>query len=158
MTKPVTWLIVVVKMMMTFHSKKADHHGYRSSFEEKIAKQLDECGVEYEYEPIGEKISYTIPIRVHKYLPDFVLSNGIIIETKGHFTSSDRQKHLAIKAQHPELDIRFVFANPNKKLSKISKTTYAQWCKKYGFKFASKCVPLEWIEEKTEISLNKRKD
>ena len=45
------------------------------------------------------------------YIPDFVLDNGIIIETKGLFTSEDRRKHIEVQKQHPELDIRFVFTN-----------------------------------------------
>ena len=37
---------------------------------------------------------------------------------------------LAVKKQHPELDIRMVFKAPFNKISKRSKTTYAQWCPK----------------------------
>lgn len=82
------------------------------------------------------------------YTPDFVLANGIIVETKGRFITSDRQKHLMIKEQHPDLDIRFVFSNPNSKLYKGSKTTYADWCDKHGFKWAKEEIPLEWIKER----------
>lgn len=53
--------------------------------------------------------------------PDFVLTNNIIIETKGLFTSPDRRKHVWIKKQHPELDIRFVFTNSKAKLYKGAK-------------------------------------
>jgi hypothetical protein len=71
----------------------------------------------------------------------------LIIETKGRFVTEDRQKHLLIKAQHPELDIRFVFSNSRAKISKTSKTTYAAWCDKYGFKYADKRIPEAWLEE-----------
>ena len=57
-----------------------------------------------------------------------MLSNGIIIETKGSFTAADRRKHLAIKKQHPKLDIRFVFENSKRKLSKGAKSSYGEWC------------------------------
>ncbi|MBZ5882545.1 endonuclease I, partial [Escherichia coli] len=59
----------------------------------------------------------------------------------------DRQKHLLINAQHPELDIRFVFSNPKARISKTSQTTYADWCERHGFKYAAKVIPQEWIDE-----------
>ena len=121
--------------------------GYRSGLEEKVAQQLTSIGVSAEYETT--KIKYTIPESVHTYTPDFVLPNGIIIETKGRFTAEDRKKHLLIKGQHPELDIRFVFSRTTEPITKGSKTTLANWCAKNGFKFSSKTIPTEWIEEGT---------
>ena len=82
------------------------------------------------------------------YTPDFVLPNGIIIETKGRFTSDDRRKHTLIKRQHPKLDIRFVFESSRRKLSKGAKTTYGIWCERNKFLFADRVVPLEWLKEK----------
>jgi hypothetical protein len=98
----------------------------------------------------GEKQITPIPYtqsKERKYHPDFQLENGIIIEAKGWFKTSDRQKHLAIKYQHPNLDIRFVFSNPQNKIGKKSNTTYAMWCEKNGFKFSKGTVPAEWINE-----------
>lgn len=92
-------------------------------------------------------ILYDKPARTSRYTPDFPLPNGIIIETKGRFVTADRQKHLLVKAQHPDKDIRFVFSNANAKISKQSKTTYAMWCDKNGFKYANKSVPPAWIKE-----------
>lgn len=90
-----------------------------------------------------------MPAKEHTYTPDFLLKrSGIIVETKGQFTSEDRQKHLYVKAQHPELDIRFVFQNPNAPIYKGSKTTYAKWCEKHGFKYATRLIPLEWCTSK----------
>jgi len=71
----------------------------------------------------------------------------IFIETKGLFTSADRQKMRLVKEQHPEKDIRFVFSNSRSRISKKSSTTYAMWCDKYGFKHADKHIPLEWLNE-----------
>jgi hypothetical protein len=102
--------------------------------------------VEFDFEALT--IKYEKPARVSKYTPDFrLLRNGIIVETKGRFVTADRQKHLLIKAQHPNLDIRFVFDNPNARISKQSRTTYAMWCEKYGFRYAKKSIPQEWIDE-----------
>jgi len=116
---------------------------FRSGLEYKVACQLDDLGVAYEYENLRVKYQR----RESTYTPDFELPNGIIIEAKGRFTSSDRSKHLRIKEQHPELDIRFVFSNSNNKLNKNSNTTYAGWCERYGFRYSDKTIPKEWIDE-----------
>lgn len=118
--------------------------GFRSGLEEKVAKQLTEAGVAYEYETT--KIKYVVPESVHKYTPDFLLPNGVVVETKGRFTLSDRKKHLLIQKQQPDLDIRFVFSNSKTKISKGSKTSYADWCNKNNFVFADKEIPEEWLK------------
>ena len=125
--------------------RNALRHGYRSGLEHVVKDSLHtrKCKAKYECMKIEwEDLSY------RKYTPDFLLPNGIIIETKGRFTPADRIKHLAIQKQHPNLDIRFVFSNSNSKLRKGAKTTYADWCEKHGFLYADKDVPQEWIDEK----------
>lgn len=121
--------------------------GYRSGLEEKIASELSERNAEFSYE--SEKITYTVPASQHKYSPDFriIRPNGTIlyIETKGIFSSDDRKKHILIKEQHPNLDIRILFQNANNRIAKKSKTTYADWCEKHGFKYASKEIPEDWL-------------
>lgn len=121
-------------------------HGFRSGLEETIAKKLSTDKVPFEYEKL--KINFNQPEKKRSYTPDFqLLSNGIIIESKGRFLVADRLKHLWVKEQHPELDIRFVFSNSKAKLSKASKTTYGMWCDKYGFKYADREIPKGWINE-----------
>lgn len=93
------------------------------------------------------KLTYTTPPTEHKYTPDFPLPNGIIVETKGRFTAEDRAKHLLVKAQHPDRDIRFVFSNSRARLYKGSPTSYAMWCDKHGFKYADKLIPQAWLHE-----------
>lgn len=117
--------------------------GFRSGFEGKIAKQLEEAGLNVEYETT--KIKYSVPESKHVYTADFQLPNGIIVETKGKFDPSDRKKHLLIQKQHPDKDIRFVFQNSKNKINKGSKTTYADWCNKHGFIYADKEIPKEWL-------------
>ena len=106
-------------------------------------------GVEFEYEE--HKIEYLVPERRAKYTPDFYVYTRsgklIIIESKGRFVTANRQMHLLVKQQYPDLDLRFVFSNPNQKISKQSKTTYSMWCEKHGFLYAAKVVPQEWIDE-----------
>lgn len=121
-------------------------NGFRSGLEERIAQDLLERGVGFSYE--DKVIQYIKPQKPARYTPDFNLENGIIIEGKGRFLTEDRQKHLLIKAQHPELDIRFVFSNSQQRISKKSKTTYAMWCEKHGFQYADEMIPIEWIKEK----------
>jgi hypothetical protein len=119
-------------------------HGYRSGLEEDVAKELTKKGVDFEYET--RKIKWT-DHKVRTYTPDIILPNSIIVELKGRFVAADRRKHLEIKKQYPEYDIRFVFQNPNARLNKVSKTTYRQWCKRHGFECAYLTIPQEWIDE-----------
>ena len=121
-------------------------HGYRSGFEHTVSKELTEAKVKFEYETTV--ISYIKPETNHTYTIDFTLPNGILVETKGRWVLEDRKKHLLIKKQHPELDIRFVFMNPNGKIRKGSKTTYANFCDKHGIIWADKQIPKTWYKEK----------
>jgi len=123
----------------------AKKYGYRSGLEQKVSDYLNERNVKYGYECI--KIEWE-DLAYRTYTPDFVLNNGIIIETKGLFTAADRRKHLAIKKQHPTLDIRFVFTNSNSKLRKGAKSTYAEWCIKKGFRYYDRIIPEDWLKEK----------
>lgn len=125
-------------------SKRAD--GYRSGLESGLGKQLTRQGVDFEYETLV--VPFTQPAKDRRYTPDFFLPNAIVIETKGQFTSADRQKHLMVRDAWPELDIRFVFSRSSTRISKASKTTYAVWCNTKGFLYADRLVPLEWIREK----------
>ena len=124
--------------------KNAIKHGYRSGFEHKVADQLSESKIKFEYETTT--INYIKPETKHTYTIDFTLPNGILVETKGRWVIEDRKKHLLIKNQHPELDIRIVFQNAKTKIRKGSKTTYADWCDKNGIIWAEKNIPKSWFE------------
>ena len=119
-------------------------HGFRSGLEEDIDNILKQVGVDGEYEQ--NKILYIKPETNHTYTPDFRLPNGVYIETIGRFVLADRQKHILIKKQHPELDIRFIFQNARNKIRKGSKTTYGDWCIKHGFIYSDKIIPPEWFD------------
>ena len=119
---------------------------YRSGLEERVANQLDDLNVSFDYET--ETITYTKPEEKGRYTPDFILPNGIYVETKGQFVTADRKKHKLIRQQFGDkYDIRFVFSNPKARIGKKSTTTYADWCERYGFKYAAKEIPQAWIEE-----------
>ena len=134
---------------MAVHSHKAFRaarkYGYRSGLELKISEYLNGLKVKYDYETI--KIEWE-DLAYRTYTPDFILNNGIIIESKGMFTAADRRKHLAIKRQHPTLDIRFVFENSRRKLRKGAKSNYGEWCIKYGFLYYDRIIPEDWLKEK----------
>jgi hypothetical protein len=132
-----------VMLVVRRHNKRV----YRSGLEQEVAAYLKGKQSKVRYEVL--KVEWE-DLKYRTYTPDFVLDNGIIVETKGIFDSEDRQKHLAVKAQHPELDIRFVFSNANAKLYKGAKTRYFEWCNKYGFKWAHRVVPEDWLKETGE--------
>ena len=74
---------------------------FRSGLEEKVADLLVNLGVKYEYE--STKVPYILQCN---YTPDFLLPNGVYLETKGQLTEEDRRKMKAVKAANPELDIQ----------------------------------------------------
>ncbi|MGE8142317.1 hypothetical protein ACQKOE_10105 [Novosphingobium sp. NPDC080210] len=122
-------------------------NGFRSGLEKKIADDLSDKGIPFDYEKL--KITYTVPERQATYTPDFVLlDNGIIVESKGIFDADDRKKHLLIKQQHPDLDIRLVFSRANAPIYKGSPTTHANWADHHGFKWDEKLIPDAWLKEK----------
>ena len=57
---------------MTKKTKKI----FRSKLEESVADILDKVGAKYEYDT--HTVAYTIQ---HHYNPDFVLVNGVMLET-----------------------------------------------------------------------------
>ena len=123
--------------------RHAIRNGYRSGLEDDISEDLKVRGVSFKYETL--KIKWTL-LENKTYTPDFILPNGIIIESKGRFVAADRKKHLKVKEQHPNLDIRFVFSNSRGKLSKGAKSTYGDWCDKHGFTYADKRIPDGWLK------------
>lgn len=119
--------------------------GFRSGLEDTVNSAFNTSGVHVKYEDPASKIRYVIPSRPTVYTPDFKLPNGVLVETKGRFVTADRKKHKLIKEQFPHLDIRFVFSNPNARISKTSRTTYADWCNTHGFRYAAANRPTEWL-------------
>lgn len=123
---------------------------YRSGLEERNVAHCKKFGIEPGFET--HKIAYTVPERQAFYNPDLFLPNGIIVETKGIFETADRQKHLLVREQYPELDIRLVFSSSKSKIYSGSKTTYGDWCEKHGIIYADKLIPASWLKEpKKEI-------
>lgn len=123
---------------------------WRSGLEEVNGDLLRSRGIEFTYEE--RKLKYLPAQKMRTYTPDFEIKTKsgkkIIVETKGYWTTDDRKKMLDVIQQHPDLDIRIVFQNPNAKIRKGSKTTYADWCQKFlGIPWAAKVIPDAWLDE-----------
>ena len=138
---------------MSLVVRKHNANRYRSGLEKVVAEYLKQNKKNFRYEDL--KIEWK-DLRYRTYSPDFILDNGIIVETKGIFDNEDRRKHLAVREQHPELDIRLVFSNAKAKLYKGSKTTYAMWCEKNNFLYSHRVIPPDWLEEKGKAVKTKR--
>lgn len=140
-------------------TRKHLENTYKSGLEAVNSDLLNDSGVVFYYEPIDGKIAYTIPSSTHVYTPDFVITTKsgktIIVETKGIWTYVDRFKHLLVKQQHPELDIRFIFSKSLTRINKKASTTYRDICEGRGranfkgitWRYADRLIPLDWLEE-----------
>ena len=116
---------------------------YKSRFEKRFASDLEQRRIVFDY----EKHKFSYQPKIKNYTPDFYMPEfDLFVETKGFFNVADRVKHLLIKEQHPDVDIRFVFMNARNKIYKGSKTTYADWCNKHDFRWAEKSIPMEWFK------------
>lgn len=112
---------------------------YRSKFEKQIADWLRQNNIKFTYEPCV--LNYIVPESKHKYTPDWVFGNKekkkqqIYYESKGRFTAQDRKKMLLVRESNPDVVIRIIFQNSTVKITKTSKTSYADWCIKNEFDF-----------------------
>lgn len=120
----------------------------RSKLELKFEDILLANQAEYEYE--STKITYIVPESKHTYTVDWTLNNGLLLETKGYLSDhQERHKYVLLKQQYPDLNLRFVFDNPNK-LCGGTKYTHAKWAEKWGFKYCSikdDHIIKEWLQE-----------
>lgn len=112
--------------MAKYNAKKG--RKYKSGPESLTAQRLGNMKIKFEYEP--DEIPYVLE---KDYKPDFKLDNGVYLEVKGQLYRADRTKMLAVKKQHPNLDIRFVFQKPHQKCAEGVKATNAEWAEKNGF-------------------------
>jgi hypothetical protein len=117
----------------------------KGTFEGRVIQDLDERGVPYEYEPT--KMAYHVE---RHYIPDLSVGD-MIVELKGYLRQDSQRKMKAIKAQYPDLDIRFVFQNANstiqgaKKRKDGTKMTCGEWADRQGFVWSEGTIPEEWL-------------
>lgn len=120
-------------------ARRVKLYPYKSQFE----KDFHEAYPQLTYET--DKLKYTVE---HTYNPDWKVKEGVYIETKGLWKAADRAKHKYIREQHPDVKVYLVFQNANNKLSRVSKTTYGDYCDKYGIEWTTlqKGIPTAWLK------------
>ena len=129
---------------------------YKSKLEIQVAEYLGE-NAEYE----REYIEFIQPAKSRRYCPDFKTKVGVFIECKGKWTTEDRLKHVWLREQHPDKRIILLFQNPDVKINKRSKTTYANWADTHGIEWLDwrkREIPRELIIENQSRSRNSRRD
>lgn len=143
---------------MARSKRSFDAFGYKfhSKLELSVATDLHNRNEEFKYETESFKWIERLPrafcgecgeksaLVERSYTPDFFLPSGIIVEVKGNFTSKDRKIALAMKEQHPELDVRMLFQRDNW-LTRQHKTKYSDWCEARGIEYAFIKIPDEWL-------------
>ena len=128
------------------HSKKPTK--YKSGLEKRFAELCFKNGVKAEYEKTRFKF-----VKVGHYTPDWKINDKLYVETKGYFSPSNRGNLLSFREQHPDVEIFLVFGQPENRLTKKSKTTYAAWCEQHGFRWASiSKFPLHLFKKEKEES------
>ena len=117
----------------------------KGTFEARVIEDLNERGVSYQYEP--DKMAYYVE---RHYIPDLAVGN-MIVDLKGYLRQDSQRKMKSIKAQYPDLDIRFVFQKASstiqgaKKRKDGSKMTCGEWADRQGFVWAEGTIPEEWL-------------
>ena len=117
----------------------------KGTFEARVIEDLNDRGVSYQYEP--DKLAYFVE---RHYIPDLAVGS-MIVELKGYLRQDSQRKMKAIKAQYPDLDIRFVFQKASstiqgaKKRKDGSKMTCGEWADRQGFVWAEGTIPEEWL-------------
>jgi hypothetical protein len=105
---------------------------FKSKLEEKVWAVLKKTFSTVKYEPT--KYKYVQPEQERTYTPDFKTGRrNIFIEAKGKLDLETRKKMVWFKQCNPNIIIIFLFQNPDNKLTKRSKTTYAMWAEAQWF-------------------------
>ncbi len=121
---------------------------FKSGLEEKAWKILKKNLPKVQYEP--DDIVYVQPAKERKYTPDFKVAPNIYIEAKGKLDLATRQKMCWFRDMNPRITIIFLFMNPDNKITKRSKTTYAMWAEKEGFAWLD--FRRDWINDYKKLS------
>ncbi len=127
---------------------------YKSKFEAQIAAEI---GDRVQYEP--DKLKFVQPPAQRVYIPDWKIADGVYIESKGKFTLDDRKKMAWVKEQYPRYRFYLLFQNAYNRITKRSRTTYAEWAENNGFEWGHfpDGIPQHWFEQ-GETSFGNQKD
>lgn len=105
---------------------------FKSKLEEKVWAKLKKEFPSVKYEP--DKIKFVQPAKDRVYIPDYKIGNDYI-EAKGKLDLATRQKMLWFRECNPDVRVIILFQNPDNKIRKTSKTTYAMWADDNGFEW-----------------------
>lgn len=107
---------------------------FKSKLEEKVWSILKKHFPSVKYEP--QKYKFIQPEIERTYIPDFKTGrSNIYIEAKGKLDLETRKKMIWFRDSNPGIRIIFLFMNPDNKITKRSKTTYAMWATDNGFEW-----------------------
>ena len=125
-------------------------------FYEEIETQLKVHRLEYELNNKDNSIEYINCKKTKVFVPRFVMSDGMIVESVSYLLKQDCRKYLLLREQYPNLDIRFIFESADKYVSGGDGLTLAEWAASNKFHWANKLFPLEWMIETTDPSFKGR--
>ena len=107
---------------------------FKSKLEEKVWAVLKKEFLAVKYEP--QRFKFIQPEVERTYIPDFKTGrSNIFIEAKGKLDLETRKKMVWFRDSNPTIRIIFLFMNPDNKITKRSKTTYAMWATDNGFEW-----------------------
>ena len=107
---------------------------FKSKLEEKVWAVLKKEFLTVKYEP--QRFKFIQPEVERTYIPDFKTGrSNIFIEAKGKLDLETRKKMVWFRDSNPTIRIIFLFMNPDNKITKRSKTTYAMWATDNGFEW-----------------------
>lgn len=107
---------------------------FKSKLEEKVWAVLKKEFSAVKYEP--QRFKFIQPEVERTYIPDFKTGrSNIFIEAKGKLDLETRKKMVWFRDSNPTVRIIFLFMNPDNKITKRSKTTYAMWATDNGFEW-----------------------
>jgi hypothetical protein len=107
---------------------------FKSKLEEKVWAVLKKNFPSVKYEP--NKFKFIQPEIERTYIPDFKTGrSNIFLEAKGKLDLETRKKMIWFRDSNPTIRIIFLFQNPDNKITKRSKTTYAMWATDNGFEW-----------------------
>lgn len=107
---------------------------FKSKLEEKVWSILKKNFPSVKYEP--QRFKFIQPEIERTYIPDFKTGrSNIFLEAKGKLDLETRKKMVWFRDSNPTIRIIFLFMNPDNKITKRSKTTYAMWATDNGFEW-----------------------
>jgi len=107
---------------------------FKSKLEEKVWSVLKKEFPTVKYEP--QRFKFIQPEVERTYIPDFKTGrSNVFIEAKGKLDLETRKKMVWFRDSNPTIRIIFLFMNPDNKITKRSKTTYAMWATDNGFEW-----------------------